>query len=249
MGFLFFSTKRERDVAALKPLVAKINTFEPEMEKLSDAELKDKTPYFKNLLAGGKSTGDILPEAFAVVREAAKRTLKMRHFDVQMMGGIALYQGRIAEMKTGEGKTLAATLPVYLRAVEGKGVHVVTVNDYLAQRDADHFRGFYGFCGLTSGCVTGSMASRERAQGHAADITYTTSKEILADFLRDRLCLGDLQNGTRWMIRRLWKEGESAQQGLVMRGLHTAIVDEADSVLIDEAVTPLIISGSAGKGC
>ncbi len=197
------------------------------MEKLSDSELMAKTPYFKQLLKEGKTLDDILPEAFAVVREASKRVLGMRHFDVQLIGGIILHQGRIAEMKTGEGKTLVATLPVYLNALEEKGVHVITVNDYLAKRDSEWMGKLYKFLGLSVGLVIAGMEPKEKQEAYNADITYGTNNEFGFDYLRDNMVIYKDQ--------------------LVQRGLHYAIVDEIDSILIDEARTPLIISGRANE--
>ena len=211
----------------VKPLVAKINALEEEMQKLSDSELRGKTDYFKKQLADGKTLDDILPEAYAVVREASKRVLGMRHFDVQLIGGIVLHQGRIAEMKTGEGKTLVATLPVYLNALEGKGVHVITVNDYLAKRDSEWMGKLYKFLGLSVGLVIAGMEPKEKQKAYNADVTYGTNNEFGFDYLRDNMVIYKDQ--------------------LVQRGLHYAIVDEIDSILIDEARTPLIISGRANQ--
>ncbi len=222
-----FKSYSEKEVKRVKPIVAKINSLEPEMEKLSDSELVAKTPYFKKQLAEGKTLDDILPEAFAVVREASKRVLGMRHFDVQLIGGIILHQGRIAEMKTGEGKTLVATLPVYLNALEGKGVHVITVNDYLAKRDSEWMGKLYKFLGLSVGLVIAGMEPQEKKAAYSADITYGTNNEFGFDYLRDNMVIYKDQ--------------------LVQRGLHYAIIDEIDSILIDEARTPLIISGRANE--
>ena len=222
-----FKTYSEKEVKRVMPIVEKINSLEPEMEKLTDHELKEKTEYFKKQLAEGKTLDDILPEAFAVVREASKRTLGMRHFDVQLIGGIILHQGRIAEMKTGEGKTLVATLPVYLNALEGKGVHVITVNDYLAKRDSEWMGKLYKFLGLSVGLVIAGMDPQAKQKAYAADITYGTNNEFGFDYLRDNMVIYKNQ--------------------LVQRGLHYAIVDEIDSILIDEARTPLIISGRANE--
>ena len=223
----FFKTYSEKEVKRIMPIVSKINSLEPEMEKLSDHELRGKTEYFKQELANGKTLDDILPEAFAVVREASKRALGMRHFDVQLIGGIILHQGRIAEMKTGEGKTLVATLPVYLNALEGKGVHVITVNDYLAKRDSEWMGKLYKFLGLSVGLVIAGMDPQAKQKAYAADITYGTNNEFGFDYLRDNMVIYKNQ--------------------LVQRGLHYAIVDEIDSILIDEARTPLIISGRANE--
>ena len=223
----FFKTYSEKEVKRVMPIVKKINELEPEMEKLTDHELRGKTEYFKKQLEDGKTLDDILPEAFAVVREASKRALGMRHFDVQLIGGIILHQGRIAEMKTGEGKTLVATLPVYLNALEGKGVHVITVNDYLAKRDSEWMGKLYKFLGLSVGLVIAGMDPQAKQKAYAADITYGTNNEFGFDYLRDNMVIYKNQ--------------------LVQRGLHYAIVDEIDSILIDEARTPLIISGRANE--
>ncbi len=222
-----FKTYSEKEVKRVKPLVTKINALEEEMQKLSDSELRGKTDYFKKQLADGKTLDDILPEAFAVVREASKRVLGMRHFDVQLIGGIILHQGRIAEMKTGEGKTLVATLPVYLNALEGKGVHVITVNDYLAKRDSEWMGKLYKFLGLSVGLVISGMEPKAKQEAYNADVTYGTNNEFGFDYLRDNMVIYKDQ--------------------LVQRGLHYAIVDEIDSILIDEARTPLIISGRANQ--
>jgi preprotein translocase subunit SecA len=222
-----FKTYSEKEVKRVKPIVQKINDLEEEMTKLSDHELRQKTDYFKKQLQEGKTLDDILPEAFAVVREASKRTLGMRHFDVQLIGGIILHQGRIAEMKTGEGKTLVATLPVYLNALEGKGVHVITVNDYLAKRDSEWMGKLYKFLGMSVGLVIAEMEPAQKQKAYAADITYGTNNEFGFDYLRDNMVI--------------------YQNQLVQRGLHYAIVDEIDSILIDEARTPLIISGRANQ--
>lgn len=222
-----FKTYSEKEVKRVKPLVDKINGLEDEFMKLTDAELKAKTDYFKKQLKDGKTLDDILPEAFATVREASKRVLGMRHFDVQLIGGIILHLGRIAEMKTGEGKTLVATLPVYLNALTGKGVHVITVNDYLAKRDSEWMGKVYKFLGLTVGLVIAGMNPAEKQQAYNCDITYGTNNEFGFDYLRDNMVIYKDQ--------------------LVQRGLNFAIVDEIDSILIDEARTPLIISGRANK--
>ena len=222
-----FKTYSEKEVKRVMPIVNKINSLEPEMEKLTDHELREKTEYFKKELENGKTLDDILPEAFAVVREASKRALGMRHFDVQLIGGIILHQGRIAEMKTGEGKTLVATLPVYLNALEGKGVHVITVNDYLAKRDSEWMGKLYKFLGLSVGLVIAGMDPQAKQKAYAADITYGTNNEFGFDYLRDNMVIYKNQ--------------------LVQRGLHYAIVDEIDSILLDEARTPLIISGRANE--
>ena len=222
-----FKSYSEKEVKRVMPIVNKINELEEEISKLTDSELRAKTDYFKEQLAEGKTLDDILPETFAVVREAAKRTLGMRHFDVQLIGGIILHQGRIAEMKTGEGKTLVATLPVYLNALEGKGVHVITVNDYLAKRDSEWMGKLYKFLGLSVGLVIAGMEPHQKQKAYAADITYGTNNEFGFDYLRDNMVIYKNQ--------------------LVQRGLHYAIVDEIDSILIDEARTPLIISGRANQ--
>src|SRR5574344_2389620 len=182
-----FKNYSEREVKRVMPIVKKVNDFEPEMEKLSDKELVAKTPYFKEQLKNGKKLDDILPEAFAVVREASRRVLGLRHFDVQLVGGLVLHRGKIAEMKTGEGKTLVATLPAYLNALEGKGVHVVTVNDYLAQRDKDQMGKIYRFLGLTVGNVIHGLSERERQEAYRADITYATNNQLGFDYLRDNM--------------------------------------------------------------
>ncbi len=222
-----FKSYSEKEVKRVMTLVEKINGLEEEISKLSDSELRGKTEYFKKQLQDGKTLDDILPEAFAVVREASKRVLGMRHFDVQLIGGIILHQGRIAEMKTGEGKTLVATLPVYLNALEGKGVHVITVNDYLAKRDSEWMGKLYKFLGLSVGLVIAGMEPKEKQEAYNADVTYGTNNEFGFDYLRDNMVI--------------------YQNQLVQRGLHYAIVDEIDSILIDEARTPLIISGRANE--
>mgnify|MGYP002510735844 FL=1 len=229
MGLLskVVGTHSEREVKRVLPIVDKIEKLEPDYEKLSDEQLKDKTREFKNRLSEGESLDDILPEAYAVVREASKRTIGMRHYRVQLIGGVILHQGRITEMRTGEGKTLVSTLPAYLNALEGKGVHIVTVNDYLAKRDAEWMGQIHEFLGLTVGCILNSMDNDERREAYGCDITYATNNELGFDYLRDNMVI--------------YKEQ------LVQRELHYAIVDEVDSVLIDEARTPLIISGSSGK--
>ena len=222
-----FKTYSEKEVKRVMPIVQKINSLEEEISKLSDKELREKTEYFKKQLQEGKTLDDILPEAFAVVREASKRVLGMRHFDVQLIGGIILHQGRIAEMKTGEGKTLVATLPVYLNALEGKGVHVITVNDYLAKRDSEWMGKLYKFLGLSVGLVIAGMEPKAKQDAYNSDVTYGTNNEFGFDYLRDNMVIYKNQ--------------------LVQRGLHYAIVDEIDSILIDEARTPLIISGRANE--
>ena len=222
-----FKSYSEKEVKRIMPIVEKINSLESEIQKLTDEELKNKTTEFKEQLKQGKTLDDILPEAFAVVREASKRVLGMRHFDVQLIGGIILHQGRIAEMKTGEGKTLVATLPVYLNALTGKGVHVITVNDYLAKRDSEWMGKLYKFMGLSVGLVIAGMSPKDKQQAYNCDITYGTNNEFGFDYLRDNMVI--------------YKEQ------LVQRGLEYAIVDEIDSILIDEARTPLIISGRANQ--
>ena len=222
-----FGTHSERELKRIEPLVKRIEELRPSMQQLSDAELKAKTEEFKKRLSEGETLDDLLPEAFAVVREAGKRVLNMEHFRVQLIGGIILHQGRIAEMKTGEGKTLVSTLPAYLNALEGKGVHIVTVNDYLAKRDAEWMGEIHKFLGLTVGVVLNSMTPEERRSAYACDITYVTNNELGFDYLRDNMVI--------------YKEQ------LVLRDLNYAIIDEVDSVLIDEARTPLIISGQSGK--
>ncbi|MBQ9123530.1 MAG: preprotein translocase subunit SecA [Lachnospiraceae bacterium] len=222
-----FGTHSQRELKRIMPLVEKIESLRPEMQALSDEQLKGKTIEFKNRLAKGETLDDLLPEAYAVVREAAKRALNMEHYQVQIIGGIVLHQGRIAEMRTGEGKTLVSTLPAYLNALEGKGVHIVTVNDYLAHRDAEWMGQVHRFLGLSVGVVLNSMSSEERRAAYACDITYVTNNELGFDYLRDNMVVYRNQ--------------------LVLRDLHYAIIDEVDSVLIDEARTPLIISGQSGK--
>ncbi|HJB34317.1 MAG TPA: preprotein translocase subunit SecA [Candidatus Blautia merdipullorum] len=222
-----FGTHSERELKRIKTTVDKIESLRPQMQALSDEELRGKTREYKNRLQEGETLDNILPEAFATVREAAKRVLGMEHYRVQLIGGIILHQGRIAEMKTGEGKTLVSTLPAYLNALEGKGVHIVTVNDYLANRDAEWMGKVHEFLGLTVGVVLNSMKNDERRAQYACDITYVTNNELGFDYLRDNMVI--------------YKEQ------LVQRDLHYAIIDEVDSVLIDEARTPLIISGQSGK--
>ncbi len=218
-----FGSKHSRDIKKMTPLVAEINALEPQLQRLSDESLANKTIEFRQQLADGKTLDDLLVPAFAAVREASRRTLGMRHFDVQLIGGAMLHKGRIAEMKTGEGKTLMSTLPVYLNALEGKGVHVVTVNDYLAKRDAEWMSRIYRFLGMTVGVIQHDLPDAVRKQAYAADITYGTNNELGFDYLRDNMKF-ELEN-------------------MVQRGHHFAIVDEVDSILIDEARTPLIISG------
>ncbi|HYD74382.1 MAG TPA: preprotein translocase subunit SecA, partial [Candidatus Binatia bacterium] len=218
-----FGSVNERKVKQLRPMVARINALEPTFEALSDEALRNKTSEYRHKLARGAKIDDILPEAFATVREAAKRTLGQRHYDVQLMGGIFLHQGKIAEMRTGEGKTLVATLPTYLNALESRGVHVITVNDYLAKRDSEWMGQIYRFLGLSVGVIVHGLYDNERRQAYAADVTYGTNNEFGFDYLRDNM---------------KYSLGE-----MVQRGHRYAIVDEVDSILIDEARTPLIISG------
>lgn len=229
MGLItkLIGTHSEREIKRISSIVDKIESYREDMGKLSDSEMKEKTSEFKDRLSNGETLDDILPEAYALVREAAKRVLNTEHYRVQLIGGIILHQGRIAEMRTGEGKTQTCLLPAYLNALEGKGVHVVTVNDYLAKRDAEWMGQVHQFLGLTVGCVLNSMDSEERRAAYSCDITYITNNELGFDYLRDNMVI--------------YKEK------LVQRDLHFAIVDEVDSVLIDEARTPLIISGQSGK--
>ena len=222
-----FGTHSQREVKRIMPLVEKTEALRPEMQKLTDEELRDKTREYKKRLEEGATLDDLLPEAFATVREAAKRVLGMEHYRVQIIGGVILHQGRIAEMKTGEGKTLVSTLPAYLNALEGRGVHIVTVNDYLAKRDAEWMGKVHEFLGLTVGVVLNDMKPEERRAAYGCDITYVTNNELGFDYLRDNMVI--------------YKEQ------LVQRELHYCIIDEVDSVLIDEARTPLIISGQSGK--
>ena len=222
-----FGTHSERELKMIYPIVDKIEALRPKMGELTDEQLRDNTRIFKERLANGETLDDLLPEAFATVREAAKRVLKMEHYPVQLSGGIVLHQGRIAEMRTGEGKTLVSTAPAYLNALTGKGVHIVTVNDYLAKRDAEWMGQVHEFLGLSVGIVLNPMNSEERKKAYACDITYVTNNELGFDYLRDNMAI--------------YKEQ------MVLRGLEYAIIDEVDSVLIDEARTPLIISGQSGK--
>ncbi|RZL67092.1 MAG: preprotein translocase subunit SecA, partial [Variovorax sp.] len=220
-----FGSRNDRLLKQYRKTVDRINAMEPDFEKLSDDALRAKTLEFKERVAKGESLDDILPEAFATVREGSKRIMKMRHFDVQLLGGMALHNGKISEMRTGEGKTLTATLPVYLNALSGKGVHVVTVNDYLAGRDARWMGRLYNFLGLTVGINLPQMPREEKQEAYGSDITYGTNNEYGFDYLRDNM---------------VYEPGDRVQ-----RGLNFAIVDEVDSILIDEARTPLIISGQA----
>ena len=222
-----FGTHSDRELKRIMPIVDRIEGLRPQMAALSDEELRGNTRKFKDRLAAGETLDDILPEAYATVREASKRVLSMEHFRVQLIGGVILHQGRIAEMRTGEGKTLVCTLPAYLNALEGKGVEVVTVNDYLAKRDSDWMGQIHEFLGLTVGCVLNGMNQSERQAAYACDITYVTNNELGFDYLRDNMAIYKKQ--------------------LVLRDLHFCIIDEVDSVLIDEARTPLIISGQSGK--
>src|SRR5947209_1058008 len=222
-----FGTKNEREIKAMRPMIAAINDLEPQIQQLSDTDLAQKTVEFKERLANGATLDDILTEAFAVGREAGRRALNMRHFDVQLIGGIVLHRGKIAEMKTGEGKTLVATLPVYLNALAGNGVHVVTVNDYLAKRDSEWMGKLYRFLGLSVGVIVHELDDEERREAYAADITYGTNNEFGFDYLRDNM--------------------KFSLTDCVQRGHSFAIVDEVDSILIDEARTPLIISGASDE--
>ena len=226
MGILdsFFSN---REIKRLEKKVAIVNSFEPKIKALSDAELVAKTSEFKKRLQNGETVDDILPEAFSVCREASSRVLGMRHYDVQMMGGIVLNEGRIAEMKTGEGKTLVATAPVYLNALTGKGVHVITVNDYLAKRDMEWMSKLYNFLDLSTGVIVHGLNNVQRRAAYNADITYGTNNEFGFDYLRDNMVI--------------------YKHEMVQRPLNYAIVDEVDSILVDEARTPLIISGQGDK--
>src|SRR5262247_537141 len=219
----FFGSANDRRVRKYQPRVDAINALEPEVAKLSDEALRARTATFKQQVADGASLDDILVPAFATVREAAKRTIGQRHFDVQLIGGVILHEGKISEMKTGEGKTLVATLPVYLNALAGRGVHVVTVNDYLAKRDAEWMGTIYKFLGLSVGCIVHELDDEQRRAQYACDVTYGTNNELGFDYLRDNM--------------------KMRAQEMVQRGHYFAIVDEVDSILIDEARTPLIISG------
>ena len=222
-----FGTKHDRDIKKIKPIVVKINALEQSFQKLSDEELKSKTTQFQDRYKSGTSLKELLPEAFATVREASKRTLNMRHFDVQLIGGIVLFEGRIAEMKTGEGKTLTAALPLYLYGLTGRGVHLVTVNDYLAKRDSEWMGAIYRWLGLTVGCITADLSDEDRQKAYNSDITYGTNNEFAFDYLRDNMKF-DLQQ-------------------YVQREFFYCIVDEVDSILIDEARTPLLISGPSER--
>ncbi|MEG1576229.1 MAG: DEAD/DEAH box helicase, partial [Clostridium sp.] len=222
-----FGTHSERELKLIYPIVDKIDGLRPDMMKLTDEELRDNTVKFRERLANGETVDDILPEAFATVREASRRVLNMEHYPVQLIGGIVLHQGRIAEMKTGEGKTLVSTAPAYLNALTGKGVFIVTVNDYLAKRDAEWMGEVHRFLGMSVGVVLNAMTPDERRDAYRCDITYVTNNELGFDYLRDNMAI--------------YKEQ------MVLRDLDYAIIDEVDSVLIDEARTPLIISGQSGK--
>lgn len=220
-----FGSRNERVLKSLQPTVARINALEAEFQRLDEAALRAKTEEFRRRLADGATLDELLPEAFAAVREAARRTIGLRHFDVQLIGGIVLHMGKIAEMRTGEGKTLVATLPVYLNALTGRGVHVVTVNDYLAKRDARWMGPVYQALGMSVGVVVPGQSHAEKQAAYACDVTYGTNNEFGFDYLRDNMALSKADR--------------------VQRGLYYAIVDEVDSILIDEARTPLIISGPA----
>src|SRR5678809_1096506 len=218
-------TQNEREMKRLRPLVAQINELEAGIRPLSDQDLKARTAHYRERVSRGEALDALLPEAFAVVREAGRRVLNMRHFDVQLIGGMVLHEGKIAEMKTGEGKTLVATLPVYLNALSGRGVHVVTVNDYLAKRDSEWMGKLYRFLGLTVGVIVHDLDDEERREAYASDVTYGTNNEFGFDYLRDNM---------KFDVR-----------DCVQRKHNYAIVDEVDSILIDEARTPLIISGAS----
>ena len=222
-----FGTYSQRELKNIRPIVDRVLSLEDKYKAMSDRQLQEQTPALKARLAAGETPDDILPDAFAVCREAADRVLGMRPFPVQVLGGVVLHQGRIAEMKTGEGKTLVATLPAYLNALEGKGVHIVTVNDYLAKRDSEWMGKVYRFLGLSVGLIVHDLNSDQRRQAYAADITYGTNNEMGFDYLRDNMAV--------------------RKENQVQRGHHYAIVDEVDSILIDEARTPLIISGPGAK--
>ena len=221
----FFGSSNDRQIKKYRPIIDQINKLEADIQILSDDELKLKTVYFRDLLSKDDELKNILPEAFATVREAAKRTLNQRHFDVQLMGGLVLHEGNIAEMKTGEGKTLVATLACYLNALQGKGVHVVTVNDYLAKRDSQWMGQIYEFLGMSVGCIVSEMDDYKRRVAYKADITYGTNNEFGFDYLRDNM--------------------KYSLDEMVQRPFNFAIVDEVDSILIDEARTPLVISGQS----
>ena len=225
MSFLdkFFGSRSEREVKKLKPIIDRIEALEPDFAALTDEELRGKTEEFRSRYRAGETLDELLPEAFAAIREASWRVLGMKPFRVQLIGGVVLHQGRIAEMKTGEGKTLVAVLPAYLNALTGEGVHIVTVNDYLARRDSEWMGKVHRFMGLSVGLIVHGLSSAERREAYAADITYGTNNEMGFDYLRDNMAL--------------------YKSDMVQRGHHFAVVDEVDSILIDEARTPLIISG------
>jgi len=222
-----FGTKHQRQIKKIQPLVDRINAMEPKLSPLRDAELQAKTAEFKQRIDNGEPLDDLLPEAYAVAREAGKRVLGMRHYDVQMIGGIAMHRGMILEMRTGEGKTLTATTALYLNALSGRGAHLVTVNDYLASRDAEWMGQIYNFLGLSCGAIVHGLFHNERQRAYRADITYGTNNEFGFDYLRDNM--------------------KETIEKYVQRELNYAIVDEVDSILIDEARTPLIISGESAK--
>ena len=242
-----FGSRNERLLKGYRRVVQQINALEPQFENLDDAALRAKTEEFKLRVAGGETLAAILPEAFAVVREGSKRVLKMRHFDVQLIGGMTLHGGKIAEMRTGEGKTLMATLPVYLNAIAGKGVHVVTVNDYLAKRDAEWMEPIYSVLGMSVGIVQSQMGFDERREAYAKDVTYGTAKEFGFDFLKDRLMGREIAEGRGDLGAMLTGHATSQASKLLQRPYWFALVDEADNVLIDEARTPLIISSPPGE--
>ena len=220
-------THSQRELKKIRPVLARIEGLRPQMQMLSDAEIKERTDAFRERLLKGETKDDILPEAYALCREASRRVLGMEHFPVQLIGGIVLHQGRIAEMRTGEGKTLVATLPAYLNSLDGKGCHVVTVNSYLAKRDSEWMGKLYDFLGVSCGCIDAGMDTARRKEAYGKDITYVTNDELGFDYLRDNMA--------------------SSPDQTVLRGLHFAVIDEVDSILIDEARTPLIISGKSGK--
>src|SRR5437764_12376816 len=227
-------TQNERELKRLRPLVGEINALEPEIAALSDDQLREKTAEFRQRLAKNETLDDLLHEAFAVVREAGRRVLNMRHFDVQLIGGAVLHHGKIAEMKTGEGKTLVATLPAYLNALDGKGVHVVTVNDYLARRDCEWMLPIYQALGITAGYIQADMDPELRRQAYDCELTYGTNSEFGFDYLRDNM------KPARW-----GDPNYPPWQQQCQKALHYAIIDEVDNILIDESRTPLIISGQA----
>src|SRR5215472_4377846 len=236
-----FGTKHEREVKTMRPMIAAINELEPQMQALSDEELKQQTVLFREQLAQGAALDDLLIPAFATVREAGRRILNMRHFDVQLIGGIVLHRGKIAEMKTGEGKTLVATLPVYLNALEGKGVHVVTVNDYLARRDSEWMGRIYNALGMSVGVIVHDLDDSERRESYNCDITYGTNNEFGFDYLRDNMKFR-IADCVQRNIPPISVQTPD-NRGTQLKVFNFAIVDEVDSILIDEARTPLIISG------